>query len=110
MPGFDLNELFQHAQQLQEQMQKAQERLAEKTVTGTAGGGMVIVTANGKGEIQKVQIEKQAVDPRDVAMLEDLVLAAVNSALRAAQEAAASENPLSGMAAGLGGMMPGFPK
>ncbi|HZX94751.1 MAG TPA: YbaB/EbfC family nucleoid-associated protein [Myxococcales bacterium] len=110
MPGFDLNELFQHAQQLQEQMQKAQERLAEKTVTGTAGGGMVIVTANGKGEIQKVQIDKQAVDPRDVAMLEDLVLAAVNSALRAAQEAAAAENPMSGLASGLGGMIPGFPK
>src|SRR3954447_1764735 len=106
MPGFDLNELFQHAQQLQEQMQKAQERLAEKTVTGTAGGGMVIVTANGKGEIQKVQIDKQAVDPRDVAMLEDLVLAAVNSALRAAQEAAAAENPM----AGLQSMFPGMPR
>src|SRR3954462_10838768 len=110
MPGFDLNELMQQAQALQEQMQKAQERLAQKTVTGTAGGGMVIVTANGKGEVQKVQIDKQAVDPRDVPMLEDLVLAAVNSAMRAAQEAQAAENPLSGMAAGLGGMVPGFPK
>src|SRR3954462_14759734 len=108
MPGLDLNELFQHAQQLQEQMQKAQERLAEKTVTGSAGGGMVIVTANGKGEILKVQIDKQAVDPRDVAMLEDLVMAAVNGALKAAQEAAATENPL----AGLSGMIPGmgFPR
>ena len=66
--------------------------------------------ADAKGEIQKVQIDKQAVDPRDVPMLEDLVLAAVNSALKAAQEAAAAENPLSGMAAGLGGMVPGFPK
>ena len=107
---FDLNALMQQAQALQEQMQKAQERLAQKTVTGSAGGGMVVVTANGKGEIQKVQIDKQAVDPRDVPMLEDLVLAAVSSALRAAQEAAAAENPLSGMAAGLGGMVPGFPK
>ena len=110
MAGFDLDALFQQAQQLQEQMQKAQERLAEKTVTGSAGGGLVVVTANGKGEIQKVQIDKQAVDPRDVPMLEDLVTAAVNSALRAAQEAAAAENPLSGMAAGLGGMFPGIPK
>jgi len=110
MPDFDLNALFQQAQQIQEQMQKAQERLAEKTVTGSAGGGMVVVTANGKGEVQKVQIDKQAVDPRDVAMLEDLVLAAINSALRAAQEAAAAENPLSGVAAGLGGVVPGFPK
>src|SRR3954469_19816225 len=97
MPGLDLNELFQHAQQLQEQMQKAQERLAEKTVTGTAGGGMVIVTANGKGEVQKVQIDKQAVDPRDVPMLEDPVLAGVNSAMRAAQEAQAAEVPMSQM-------------
>jgi len=75
-------------------------------VTGSAGGGMVIVTANGKGEILKVQIDKQAVDPADVAMLEDLVLAAVNSALRAAQEAAATENPM----AGLQSMFPGFPR
>ena len=71
---------------------------------------MVVVTANGKGEIQRVQIDKQAVDPRDVPMLEDLVLAAVNSALKSAQEAAAAENPLSSMAGGLGGMIPGFPK
>ena|SRR2546421_9679715 len=110
MPGFDLDQLFAQAQQLQQQMQQAQERLAKKEVTGTSGGGMVIVTANGKGEVLRVQIDKQAVDPRDVPMLEDLVLAAVNSALKAAQEAAAAENPLSGMAAGLGGMVPGFPK
>src|SRR3989440_9452113 len=107
---FDINELMQQAQAVQQKMQEAQERLAKKEVTGTSGGGMVIVTANGKGEIQKIQIDKQAVDPRDVPMLEDLVLAAVNSALKAAQEAAAAENPLSGMAAGLGGMVPGFPK
>ena len=106
MPGFDLNALLEQAQQLQEKMREAQDRLASKTVTGSSGGGMVIVTANGKGEIQKVQIDKQAVDPRDVPMLEDLVLTAVNSALKAAQEAAAAENPLSA----LGGMMPGFPK
>src|SRR5438105_15234915 len=103
---FDVNELMQQAQAVQQKMQEAQERLAKKEVTGTAGGGMVIVTANGKGEILKVQIDKQAVDPRDVPMLEDLVLAAANSALRAAQEAAAAESPLSA----LGGMMPGFPK
>ncbi|HET7785549.1 MAG TPA: YbaB/EbfC family nucleoid-associated protein [Myxococcales bacterium] len=110
MPGFDLNALLEQARQVQEEMQKAQERLAGKTVTGSAGGGMVIVTANGKGEIQKVQIDKQAVDPRDVPMLEDLVLAAVNSALKAAQEAAAAENPMAGLAGGLGGMFPGMPK
>lgn len=107
---FDLSQLMQQAQALQEQMQKAQERLAQKTVTGSAGGGMVLVTANGKGEIQKIQIDKQAVDPRDVAMLEDLVLAAVNGAIRAAQEAQAAEGPLSGMP-NLGNLFGGgFPK
>src|SRR5437660_12932649 len=104
---FDLSNLMQQAQMLQEQMQKAQERLAQKTVTGTSGGGMVVVTANGKGEIQKVQIDKQAVDPRDVAMLEDLVLAAVNAAVKAAQEAAAAESPMAALG---GGMFPGFLK
>ena len=106
MAGFDLNALFQQAQALQEKMKEAQERLAKKEVTGSAGGGMVVVTANGKGEILKVQIDKQAVDPRDVPMLEDLVLAAINSALRAAQELAAAENPM----AGLQSMFPGFPR
>jgi DNA-binding YbaB/EbfC family protein len=106
---FDLNSLMQQAQQLQEQMQKAQERLAQKTVTGSAGGGMVVVTANGKGEIQKIAIDKQAVDPRDVPMLEDLVLAAVNSALRAAQEAQAAEGPLAGLP-GLGSLFGGMPR
>src|SRR3954466_4396583 len=110
MPGFDLNALLEQARQGQEEMQKAQERLAGKTVTGTSGGGMVVVTANGKGEIQKVQIDKQAVDPRDVAMLEDLVLAAVNAATRAAQEAQAAEGPLSGLP-NLGNLFGGgFPK
>src|SRR5437660_6237897 len=107
MPGFDLNALLEQAQQLQEQMREAQERLARKTVTGSSGGGMVIVTATGKGEIQKVQIDKQAVDPRDVPMLEDLVLAAVNAAVKAAQEAAAAESPMAALG---GGMFPGFLK
>lgn len=103
---FDLNALLQQAQALQEQMQKSQEKLGQKTVTGTAGGGMVVVTANGKGEIQKVQIDKQAVDPRDVPMLEDLVLAAVNGALTAAREAQAAESPLPNMG-NLGNLFPG---
>jgi DNA-binding YbaB/EbfC family protein len=96
MAGIDLSMLLEQAQKLQENLKTAQDRLAKKEVVGTAGGGMVTVTASGKGEILKVQIEKQAVDPRDVPMLEDLVLAAVNAALRAAQEAAAAESPLPG--------------
>lgn len=101
----DIEALFQQATRLQGEMEKAQERLAQRTVTGTAGGGMVVVTANGKGELQKVQIDPQAVDPKDVGMLEDLVLAAVNGALRAAQEAAAAEMPLQGLS---GMLPPGF--
>ncbi len=107
MAGFDMNALFQQAQALQEQMKKAQENLGRKEVTGTAGGGLVIVTANGRGEILKVQIDKQAVDARDVPMLEDLVLAAINAALRAAQEAAAAE---AGPMAQLQNMIPGMMK
>src|SRR3954464_8133126 len=109
---FDLNALMQQAQALQEKMQQAQEKLAQITVSGSSGGGMVLVTASGKGEIQKVTIDKQAVDPRDVAMLEHLVLAAVNSAIRAAQEAQAAEGPLSGMPdlGSLAGMFGGLPK
>jgi DNA-binding YbaB/EbfC family protein len=94
--GIDLSMLLQQAQQIQENLKSAQERLGKKEVVGTAGGGMVTVTATGKGEILKVQIDKQAVDPRDVPMLEDLVLAAVNAALKAAHEAAAAESPLPG--------------
>ncbi|HEX4384300.1 MAG TPA: YbaB/EbfC family nucleoid-associated protein [Myxococcales bacterium] len=94
--GIDLGMLLEQAQKIQENLKVAQERLAKKEVVGTAGGGMVTVTASGKGEILKVQIDKQAVDPRDVPMLEDLVLAAVNAALQAAHEAAAAESPLPG--------------
>jgi DNA-binding YbaB/EbfC family protein len=106
MPGIDLNMLLQQAQKIQDDLKSAQERLAQVQVTGTAGGGMVVVTATGKGEVLKVQIDKQAVDPRDVPMLEDLVLAAVNSALTAAKEAAAAESPLPNMP-DLGSLFPG---
>ena len=107
MAGFDMNALFQQAQAMQEQLKKAQENLGRKEVTGTSGGGLVVVTANGKGELLKVQIDKQAVDARDVPMLEDLVLAAVNAALRAAQEAAAAE---AGPMAQLQSLIPGMMK
>jgi hypothetical protein len=103
---FDLNALMQQAQALQEKMQQAQEKLEQITVTGSAGGGMVVVTANGKGEIKTVTIDKQAVDPRDVPMLEDLVVAAVNGALKAAHEAAAAESGLPDLGS-LGNLFPG---
>jgi nucleoid-associated protein EbfC len=107
MAGIDLNALFQQAQQIQEQMKRAQEELAKKEVTGTAGGGMVVVTANGKGELLKVQIDPKVIDPNDVGMLEDLVLAAVNSTLRAAQQLVQAQGgPLSGIKDLFPGMVP----
>ena len=103
--GFDMNALFEQAQAIQEQLRRTQEELAKRSVTGTAGGGMVIVTATGAGEIARVQIDPGVVDPKDVAMLEDLVVAATNSALKAVQALAQSEG---GPLANLKSMFPGI--
>ena len=107
MAGIDFNALFQQAQAIQQEMEKAQAELAKQQVMGTAGGGMVTVTASGKGEILRIQIDKQAVDPRDVPMLEDLVVAAVNAALSNARALAAESG--SAPLAALKGIMPGMP-
>jgi nucleoid-associated protein EbfC len=106
--SFDMNSLLQQAAQMQEQMQKAQEELASETVEATAGGGMVRVTANGAGEIREIKIDPKAVDPEDPELLEDMVLAAVNEALRSAKSLA--EAKLGGLAGGaLGGLgLPGL--
>jgi len=82
----DMNKLLQQAQQMQEQVQKAQDEIAHETVEGTAGGGAVTVKATGAGKIIEIKIAKEAIDPDDPETLEDLVLAAVNSALQAAEE------------------------
>jgi DNA-binding YbaB/EbfC family protein len=76
----NLSQMMKQAQQMQEKMQEMQERLAEHEVTGAAGGGMVQVTMNGKGEMRGVKIDPSLVDPNDVEVLEDLVLAAANDA------------------------------
>ena len=92
-----MGNIMKQAQKLQSQMLKLQEELAEKTVEATAGGGMVKAVANGKQQILSIHIEKEVVDPEDVEMLEDLVLAAVNDALSRAQEMVAEEmNKLTG--------------
>jgi DNA-binding YbaB/EbfC family protein len=103
--GFDMDALFQQAQAIQEQLRRTQEELAKRVVQGTAGGGMVVVTATGAGEISRVQIDPGVVDPKDVAMLEDLVVAATNSALKAVQALAQSEG---GPLANLKSMFPGI--
>jgi len=82
----NMKEMMRQAQILQNKMAKAQEELASKTVEATAGGGMVKAVANGKQEIVSIAIEKEVVDPEDVEMLQDLVLAAVNEALKRSNE------------------------
>jgi nucleoid-associated protein EbfC len=106
--GMDMSKMMEQLGQMQEQMQQAQEELAKETVEATAGGGMVTVTANGAGEIQRIKIDPKAITPDDPEMLEDMVLAAVNEAIRSAQSLA--ESKLGGLAGGaLGGLgLPGF--
>jgi DNA-binding YbaB/EbfC family protein len=86
-----MGNMMKQAQQLQSKMMKLQEELAEKTVESSSGGGMVKVTANGRQQILSIQIEKEVVDPDDVEMLQDLVMAAINDALAKAQEMVSSE-------------------
>jgi len=82
----NMGKLMKQAQQLQAKMAKMQEELGDKTVEASAGGGMVKVVANGRQEIVSISIEKEVVDPDDVEMLQDLVLAAVNEALTRSQQ------------------------
>ncbi|MFH1091156.1 MAG: YbaB/EbfC family nucleoid-associated protein [Pseudomonadota bacterium] len=86
-----MSHLVKEAQKMQERIAKLQEELAEKTVTATSGGGMIAVEANGAQEIISIKIEKEVVDPGDVDMLQDLILAAVNEALNKSRETAAAE-------------------
>ena len=81
-----MNKMLEQVQQMQGQMQKAQEELKNETVQATAGGGMVTVVANGKQELVSVKIDPEVVSKDDVQMLEDLVLAATNEALRKSRE------------------------
>lgn len=106
--GMDMDKLLQQVGQMQEQMQKAQEELASETVEATAGGGMVKVVANGAGEIKEIKIDPKAIDPNDPELLEDMVLAAVNEAVRSAH--GLMESKLGGLTGGpLGGLgLPGL--
>jgi DNA-binding YbaB/EbfC family protein len=97
----NLQQLMKQAQKMQQQMADAQAELAEAEVTGTAGGGLVTVTATGAGEVTVVKIDPKAVDPDDVETLEDLVLAAIHNAAEAAREL--TEQKMGPLTAGLGG-------
>jgi DNA-binding YbaB/EbfC family protein len=87
----DMRKLMKQAQQMQEQMAKMQEQLAQEEVEGSAGGGMVLITMNGKHEVVKIKIDPKVVDPSDVEMLEDLIAAAMNDAGTKVQEKNQSE-------------------
>ena len=86
-----MGKMMKQAQQLQTKMMKMQEELADKTIEASAGGGMVKVVANGKQQVISLEIEKEVVDPDDVEMLQDLILAAVNDALAKSQEMVSGE-------------------
>jgi len=106
--SFDVNKMMQQAQQMQEQMLKLQEEARHEVVEASAGGGMVTVKANGGGEIVEVKIDPAAIDPDDPELLADMVLAAVNEALRSAT--ALVESKVKGMLPpGLSGLgLPGL--
>jgi len=99
--GFDLNALMKQAQQMQAEMSEAQEKLKDEVVEASAGGGMVKVKMSGDLRLLEVGIDPDAIDPEDAEMLQDMVTAAVNEAIRAAQELATSK--IGGIAGGLGG-------
>ncbi len=102
----NFQKLMKQAQKMQEKMMQAQEELASKTVEAAAGGGMVAVVVNGKFELVSLRIEKEVVDPEDIEMLQDLIIAAVNEGIRMAQEMSAAE--MSKITGGLNLNIPGL--
>ena len=106
---FDMNKMLQEAQRMQVELAKAQEEAANEIVEASAGGGMVAVKANGAGEVIEIRIDPRAIDPDDPELLADMVLAAVNEALRSAR--GLMESKMSGLIpgdlGGLGGLLPG---
>ena len=89
--GMNMQKMMRQMQKMQADLARVQAELEEMTVEGTAGGGVVTVTANGHQDVQAIKIQPEAVDPEDVDMLEDLILAAVNDGLRKSRELSASE-------------------
>ena len=107
MPQPNMQQLLKQAQKMQQDMMAAQESLKDEVVDASAGGGMVTVHVTGDLVVKSIKIDPQAVDPDDVELLQDMVLAAVNEAMRAAQELASAR--LGGITGGLGGLgLPGF--
>ena len=105
MPG-NMANLMKQAQKMQKQMEEQAKEMETKEFTATAGGGAVEVIVNGKKELQKVKLSEEVVDPDDIEMLEDLIVAATNEALRQVDEANASV--MGKLTGGMGGGMPGL--
>jgi len=99
--GLDLNAMMKQVQQMQSEMTEAQEKLKDEEVEASAGGGMVKVKMSGDMRLLSVDIDPEAIDPEDPELLQDMVLAAVNEGIRAAQELASTR--LGGIAGGMGG-------
>lgn len=106
MPG-NMNNLMKQAQRMQRQMEEKQAEFETKEFEATAGGGAVTIKVSGKKEVVSVKINPEVVDPDDVEMLEDLIMAATNEALRKMEEESAQN--MSALAGGLGGLGGGFP-
>ncbi|MCL2058795.1 MAG: YbaB/EbfC family nucleoid-associated protein [Oscillospiraceae bacterium] len=104
--GANMSNLMKQAQKMQKDMERIKEELAEMTVEATAGGGAVKVVATCDKTIREMTIEPEVVDPEDIEMLQDLIVAAVNEALRKAEETSAAE--IGKVTGGLGGGMPGL--
>ena len=105
MPG-NMNNLMKQAQKMQKKMEETTKALEEKTYEATAGGGVVSVTVSGKKELTAVKLAEEVVDPDDIEMLEDLIIAATNEALRAMEED--SQQTMAKITGGLGGFGGGF--
>ena len=103
----NMNNLMKQAQRMQRQMEETTKELEAKEYTAAAGGGAVSVTVSGKKEVTAVKISPEAVDPDDVEMLEDLIMAATNEAFRQLEEA--NNNAMSKLTGGMGGLGGGFP-
>ena len=109
MPG-NMNNLMKQAQKMQRQMEENQKALEEKVFTSTAGGGAVQVSINGKREVLEIKLTEEVVDPDDIEMLQDLIVAATNEALRMVeQETADAMSKLAGGFGGMGGLGGGLP-
>ena len=103
MPG-NMSNIMKQAQRMQRQLEESQKELEEKEFTASSGGGAVTVTITGKKEVTKIKIDPDAVDPDDVEMLEDLITAAVNEAIRTVEEA--SQESVGKITGGIGGGLP----